>query len=141
MSRQIPENQFHQLALVVAAGRKVTSWCKVSGVKRKTAYNWCRREAFQRLVQKYRRRAEKRAIGIMERALDQAVERVVQLIEEGGSDAIKLSAAQTLIDKLLVVQSHAEQTDELRRLDERLKAQETRRETRPGDFAGAGRPA
>jgi hypothetical protein len=141
MRRSIPENLFHQLALAVAAGRKVASWCEESGVKPRTAYSWCQREAFQRLVQRYRRRAEDRAIGMMAQGLDRAVERIVQLIEKGRSDAVTLSAAKTLIDKLLVVQSHAERNDEVRQLDERLKAQEKRRETGPGDLSGTGRPA
>jgi hypothetical protein len=124
MPRTIPVNLFHQLALAVAAGRPVSTWCEASGVATRTAYAWYRQESFRRLVAEYRRRAEERAIGEMAKGLGKAVAKVVQLIEEGSDDHVKLSAAETLIDKMLQVQGRAELKAEIRRLDERLAAQE-----------------
>jgi hypothetical protein len=60
----------------------------------------------------------------MAKGLGKAVAKVVQLIEEGSDDHVKLSAAETLIDKMLQVQGRAELKAEIRRLDERLAAQE-----------------
>ena len=141
MPRPIPENLFHQLALAVAAGEKVATWCVAHGVATRTAYTWHKRDAFQRLVGAYRRRAEDRAIGKMAKNLGKAIAKMIQLIEEGRDDRIKLSAAETLIDKLLQFQCHAELGDEIRQLNERLAAQEKRREIGPEKPLGAGRPA
>ncbi len=141
MPRPIPEILFHQLALAVAEGRSVASWCKANGVATRTGYDWFTRDEFQRLVTAYRRRAEEQAIGRMAKNLGKAVNKVVQLIEEGLDDHVKLAAAEVLIDKLLVVRGHAELEAELRRLDERLEAQEDRRESGAEKPPGAGTTA
>ena len=83
MTRPVPEDLFHQLALAVAAGRSVASWCKEYRVLRRTAYAWYKRAEFQRLVAEYRRRAEDRALGRIAKDLDKAVEKIVELIEGG----------------------------------------------------------
>ena len=126
MPRGISKSQFDELALAVAAGRKVSSWCEENGVAPRTAYAWYKREEFRRLVARYRRRVEERAVGRMARNFGRAVAKVVQLIEEGVNDHIKLSAAEILIDKLLYMQKHAELKQEIRRLEERLAARESR---------------
>jgi hypothetical protein len=141
MPRRIPENLFYQLALATASGRKIATWCEERGVNPRTAYAWSQRAVLQRLVAEYVRRAEDRAIGQMARSLGRAVEKIVELIEAGLDDGVQLSAAQTLIDKLVHVQGHAELQAELRRLDGRLSAEEKRDASGPGRPAGASRPA
>jgi hypothetical protein len=126
MSGPLPKSLFRNLALFVAAGGKVATWCD-SNVARGTAHHWYRSDEFQRLVADFRRRAVDRAIGKMAKNLGKAVEKIVKLVEEGESQAIQLSAAKSLIDKLVHVQNHTEVKDELRRLDDRLSAQEKRR--------------
>ncbi len=127
MGAPLPKSLFCDLALFVAAGGKVTSWCEANEVARGTAYQWRRNEAFERLVAEFRRRAVDRAIGKMTKNLGKAVEKIVELVEGGESQAVQLSAAKSLIDKLVHVQGHTAVNDELRRLDERLAAEEKRR--------------
>jgi hypothetical protein len=136
-----PKTLFHQLALSVAAGEKIKSWCQKHKIARGTAYDWSKRDSFKRLVAEYRRRAVDRAIGKMARNLSKAVGMIVHLIEAGQTDNVKLSAAKTLIDRLLTVQSHAELKAELLRLDDRLAAQEGRRASGTRKPPGAGHPA
>jgi hypothetical protein len=116
-----------QLALWVAGGGRVKHWYKKHGVSASTAYQWSKSAPFKRLVEEYRRRALDRAIGRMARGLGKAVEKITELIEAGQTDAVKLSAAKTLVDKLIDVQNHAELRADLRRLDERLGREEERR--------------
>jgi hypothetical protein len=129
------------LALWVAAGGQISTWCHDHGIPRGTAYDWSKRAEFRRMVEDYRRRAVDRAIGKMARQLIKAVEMIVHLIEQGQKDSIKLAAARILIDKLLDVQCHAELKAELRQLNDRLAVQEERDAQRAETPAGADRPA
>ena len=113
----------------------------LTDVAMRTAYAWHERDEFRRLVTAYRRCAEDRAIGRMARGLGKAVETIVRLIEEGADDQVMLSAADSLIDKLLDVRNHAELGDELRRLEVRLAAEERRSEIGAVQRSEAGRPA
>ena len=119
--------QFHQLALAVAAGMKIRDWCEDNHVPVRTAYHWYKKDQFKQLVNEYRRRAVDRAIGKMAKNLAKAVSTIVRLIEEGQNDNVKLSAAKTLIDKLIDVESHSELKTELQQINERLTVQEKRR--------------
>ena len=141
MAGPLPKSLFRDLALSVAGGGSVSTWCESYEVARGTAYHWYRDDAFQRLVAEFRRRAVDRAIGKMAKNLGKAVEKIVKLVEDGESQSIQLSAAKSLIDKLVHVQNHAEFKDELRRLDERLAAQEKRRAGGTRKPPSAARPA
>ncbi len=122
-----PKSLFRDLALAVATGETIKSWCQKNGVEPSTACGWQRKVEFQRLVEQYRRRAVDRSIGKMAKNLSKAVTKIVRLIEAGQSESVQLSAAKTLIDKLLHVQNHTELKRELQQIDERLTAEEQRR--------------
>jgi hypothetical protein len=117
----------YDFSLWIAAGGDVRSFCDEHGVRLDTGYRWYRDEECRQMVEEYRTRAVDLAIGKMARSLGAAVEKIVKLIEEGDTDNVKLSAAKTLVDKLIAVQNHAELKSDLKRLDERLGAQEERR--------------
>jgi hypothetical protein len=125
----------------VAGGGRVNKWYAENGVSRTAAYRWYRSDAFKRMVEEYRRRAVDRAIGRMAKSLGKAVEKIIHLIEQGQTDAVKLSAAKALVDKLIVVQNHAELTADLRRLNQRLEDQEKRRARGNPKDPGQARPA
>jgi hypothetical protein len=57
-----------------------------------------------------------RAIGAMARSLSRAVDAIDRLIERGETDAVKLAAAQALIDSVSDVGRHAELKAEVRQL-------------------------
>jgi hypothetical protein len=120
----LPHARKSQLALWVAAGGKVSAWCKANGFARTTGYKWYAQPEFRRMVEEYRRRAVDRAIGKMARSLGKAVAKIVELIEQAQTDAVKLAAAKALVEKLIDVQDHAELQADLRRLEERLAAAE-----------------
>jgi ABC-type uncharacterized transport system ATPase component len=109
-----------QLALWVAAGGRISVWCKAHNIARQTGYKWYATDEFRRMVEEYRRRAVDRAIGKMARSLEKAVEKMVELIERGQTDAVKLAAAKTLVDKLIEIQEHADLKADMARLSERL---------------------
>jgi hypothetical protein len=134
------ETLIDQLAVSVAEGRSVVTWCEKHGVATRTAYHWYKAERFQRLVAEYRRRAVDRAIGKMGRKLGKAVGKIVRLVEKGQDGKVKLAAAKTLIDRLLEVQSRAELRDELQRLNQRLTAHEGRGASGTRNPSGAVRP-
>ncbi len=71
-----------------------------------------------------------RAIGKMSESLGKAVEKIIELIEQGQTDVVKLAAAKALVDRLIDLQNHADLRADLRRLDERLEAQEQREQRR-----------
>ncbi len=131
----------NQLALWVAAGGPIAPWCKKFGIPKGTAYHWCKQDSFKRMVQEYRRRAVDRAVGTMVKGLGKAVAKVVELIEKGETDRVKLAAGKALVDKFIAMQSHAELMAELNRLDERLRAQEKRRASGHPKAGKAARPS
>jgi hypothetical protein len=122
-----PESLRTEFALHIAAGGLVAAWYKAKGIPKPTAYRWYRSPEIKAKVAEYRRRAVDRAIGRMAKNLGKAVSRIIDLIETGQTDAVKLSAAKTLVDKLIAVQNHAELTAELKDLNKRLAVQEARR--------------
>jgi hypothetical protein len=124
----LPHARKSQLALWVAAGGKVADWCKANGVARTTGYKWYAQPGFREMVGEYRRRAVDRAIGKMAKGLGKAVAKIVELIEKGQTDVVKLAAAKALVDRLIDVQNHAELQADLRRLREQLGAEERERE-------------
>ena len=132
---------FYQLALAVAAGSKITAWCKEHDVAVRTAYHWYKSDAFKQLVREHQRRTVDRAIGKMVKQLTKAVDKIVQLIEEGQNDSVKLTAAKTLIDRFIDVECHAELKAEIYKLDERLTAAERKSGIGSRKPAGSSRPA
>jgi hypothetical protein len=121
------KNLLHDFALWVAGGGDIPSWCEEHGVRLETGYRWSKDDECRRMVEEYRSRAVDSAIGRMARSLGDAVEKIVELIEKGQTDSVKLSAAKVLVEKLIAVQNHAELRVELHRLNERLAVQEERR--------------
>jgi hypothetical protein len=136
-----PKTLRPQLALWVAAGGKIRTWCEKNKIPRGTAYEWSKKDTFKQLVEDYRDRAVDRAIGKMAKNLGKAVETIVDLLKADRADHIKLSAAKTLIDELLRVQSHTQFKAELQQLNERLAVQEARRAQGPHEPRGGNRRA
>ncbi len=130
-----------ELAQTVAIGENTSTWCETHGIEPATVHDWQRRDTFQQIVAEVRSRAVDHSIGKMAKNLGAAVERIVTLVEEAESQSLQLTAAKTLIDKLLLVQNHAELRNELRQLEERLTVQEERRGVGLPRSRGAGRPA
>ncbi len=141
MAEPTSKSLIRELAQAVAAGEDVSTWCEKRGVQSATASEWQRRNSFQQRVAELRHHAVDRAVGKMATNLGKAVERIVTLVEEAESQSVQLTASKTLIDKLLLVQNHAELRNELRRLDERLAAQEKRRGIGLSRRSGTGRSA
>jgi hypothetical protein len=119
---------------------KIPPWCKEHGVSPVTGRRWYRDESVRRLIEEYRNRVVDRAIGQMARGLGKAVKKMIELIEKGRTDAVKLGAAKALIEKLIDVQNHAELRAELKRLDQRLESQEQRRRARKFEAPETGSP-
>jgi hypothetical protein len=120
MPAPYPQAMRKQLALWVAAGGKITDWCRENAVCLKTACTWSGSDAFRREVAAHRRRAADRAIGRMARHLGKAVGKIDRLIEQGRDDGAKLAAAGSLVGKVLDDRGHAELKARLRRLGERI---------------------
>jgi hypothetical protein len=116
MPTPYPEPLKDHFARWIASGGTVASWSEESGVPIPTAYRWYRADRFKRLVGAYRRPVVDRAIGAMVRSLSRAVDSIDHLIERGETDAVKLAAAQTLIDSVLDIGRHAELEAEVRQL-------------------------
>jgi hypothetical protein len=121
------------LALAIAAGRSIASWCRETGEPKRSAYRMAKTPECQQLVQEIRRRAIDRAIGRLARHAAKSVDEIVKLATKGQSEAVRLSAARAVLADLMSVQSHAELEREVRMIKERLDAQEARRAKRnPG---------
>jgi len=118
------------LAMAIAGGRSIASWCQETGVSRRTGYRLSKAPECQRLADDIRRRAIDRAIGQLARHAAKAAAEISRLSSSSGSEAIRLSASRAVLADLLAVRGHAELEREIRDLKGRLDAQEARRAQR-----------
>lgn len=118
------------LAMAIAGGRSIASWCKETGVSRRTGYRLSKTPECQRLVHDIRRRAIDRAIGQLARHAARASAQIARLSSSAGSEAIRLNASRAVLADLLAVQGHAELEQQIQELKRRLDAQEARRAKR-----------
>src|SRR5262245_39121105 len=116
MPATYPVTVKNRLALWLADGGSIRSWCREHRVSLKTACTWCKAEAFERRVEAHRRRAADRALGEMAREMTRAVAEIDRLVEHGRDDAVKLAAARALLDMFLDGRGQAELKAEVRRL-------------------------
>ncbi len=137
-----PKALITDFALHVASGKKVAEWCEKHHIPLRTAYNWHETKEFKLLVEEYRDRAIDAAIGRMADNLSNAVEYIVKLVDEGTSETVRLSAAKTVIDKLVHVQNHLKLKAEIAEIDRRLTVQEKlempKRPAPPAGYRPAG---
>jgi len=118
------------LAVAIAAGQSIASWCRETGAKKRSAYRMAKTPECQELVRKIRSRAIDRAIGRLARHAAKSVDQIVKLSSSAESEAVRLNAARAVLADLLAVQGHAELEAEIRELKQRLDAQEARRAKR-----------
>jgi hypothetical protein len=109
------------LAAWVAAGGKVTAWCRQNEVPIRTARRWTKAPAFQAKVDEYRRRASDRAIGLLARHAVTAIEGMVRLAKSAESEPTKLSAQRGILAELRDMTGFAALERRMSAIEERLK--------------------
>ena len=109
------------LAVQIASGSKVNAAAKAVGCSETHAYRLNRQPEFRRRVAEIRSEATAAAVGKLSEAATKAVETLVGLMENAGSDVTKCNAAKAILAAVVPLS----ETLELReRLDALERAQQ-----------------
>jgi hypothetical protein len=120
MGRQLSSAKLEKLALALAAGANPTAWARKNGFEPRSARNWARLPECRAMVESHRERIVSQTIGTLVRHAVKSVRQIAKLAETGEPDAVKLSAAKTLLDKLVEIQTHATTIRTLNEVSTRL---------------------
>ena len=104
-----------KLALALVRGETVKDWAANNHVKLRTAYRWSTSPEVVNQVNAIRREALEQAVGRMSRNATAASDAIVGLVNEAGSESVRLQAARALLAELAAACGHAALQ---RRLDE-----------------------
>jgi hypothetical protein len=96
------------------------------GVPERTARLWAGTPEFKRSVAEIRRQVVSQTVGILTRASIKATARLVKLTDSD-DDEVSLKACNSLLDKLMAVQSHLELESRIARLEENAAGQPAHR--------------
>lgn len=119
---KLPENSAFSpaqetVALALAAGKKIVAVAAEHMITERTVYKWLEKPEFRELVANLRRRATDAAIGRMSDASADAVTTLVDLTGPQNDPAIRLKAAQTILDTLI---RYRDQTSNIKTFDDFL---------------------
>jgi hypothetical protein len=110
------------LALAIAAGRSIASWCRETGTARRSAYRMARTSECRQLVEEIRRRAIDRAIGELARHALKSAQQITRLATKAQSEAVQLAAARAGISDMMALADFAGLERRMAAIEERLRA-------------------
>lgn len=114
------ENRVDQLAVAVASGSSVASWCNKSAVPVRTAYAWAAEPSFKARVAEHRGRIIDRAIGRLSAHVTRAVAEIARLVKTANSEAVRLQASRAILAELISVSSWSDLDKRLAEVEKRL---------------------
>lgn len=120
MGRQRSIALVEQLAVALASGTNATTFARRNGLEPRTVRNWARLPECREMVEIQRARIVDQTIGVLVRHAVKSVRQIARIAEKGETDAVKLSAAKMITDKLIEIQNHTTTTREIADLAARL---------------------
>ena len=109
-----------RLAHALASGSTAAAWARKNKLEVRTVGNWARLPECKALITSIRRDVTDRVVGKLTRSALSAVTIIHTLAEKGENESTRLSAARTIIDKLLDVSSHVASSEALAALQARI---------------------
>jgi division protein CdvB (Snf7/Vps24/ESCRT-III family) len=113
------------LALAIAAGRSIASWCRETGAPKRSAYRMAKTSECRQLVEEIRRRAVDRAIGELARHALKSAKQITRLATKAQSEAVQLAAARAGISDMMALADFAGLENRLASIEERLNAHDS----------------
>jgi hypothetical protein len=120
MSKRRNDPLIGRLALAIATGSTATKWAREQGLEPRTVRNWARLPECKQAVERHRQQIVDRVIGTLARHALKSIRQIAKLAETAETDAIKLSAARTITDKLIELSTHAATMKAMSDLESRI---------------------
>jgi hypothetical protein len=119
----INKDKIESLAQALAAGDSAAAWAEAHAVPRRTAYRWAAEAGLKARVRGLRQDLVTDAVGRLAGAATAAVDTLRGLLAEGQPATVRLGAARAILTALIDVQTHADVSDRVTRLEELADAQ------------------
>jgi hypothetical protein len=114
----INKDKIESLARALAAGDSAAAWAEVNDVPRRTAYRWAAEAGVRARVRGLRQGLVADAVGRLAGAATTAVDTLRGLLAEGQPASVRLGAARAILSALVEIQTHADLSDRVTRLEE-----------------------
>jgi hypothetical protein len=105
--------------VAIAAGQPVGGWAKANEIPKRTAYRWSRDPEVRRLVAEIRRRSIDKAVGRLSKAAE-AADQIIKLAREAAAEAVRLTAARSILSDLMAVSDHQQLDARIAELERRI---------------------
>ena len=119
--KKSPRSPKTQLAIAIAQGDNAAKWASKNSVPRRTAQRWAREPGVRAAVERTRRRAIDRAVGLMSKRASWAAERIVKLGESAASESVKLAALRAVLSDMMAVSKFYNEHQWIPRAERRLE--------------------
>jgi hypothetical protein len=120
-SENSPRSPKTQLAIAIAQGDNATTWARKNNVPRRTAQRWAREPGVRAAVERTRRRALDRAVGLMSTHARWAAEKILKLGEHAASEAVRLTALRAVLSDMIAVSKFGGLEDRLTEVEEQVR--------------------
>jgi hypothetical protein len=114
------------LAAATACGVRVEQAAEKAGISERTARRRTKEETFRQRIAELRREMIDRALGQASEAMLDAVIELRLLCRKGKSEAIRLSAANSLLDRGIALRQHVDYEERLTALEAKAAEKATR---------------
>jgi hypothetical protein len=117
-----PSGSKSQLAVAIAKGGTAAKWASKNGVCKRTAQRWAREPEVRAAVERMRRRALDRAVGLMAGHTHWAAKQIVELGKNASSESVRLSAARAVLSDMITVAKFGGLEDRMTEIEEHIRA-------------------
>jgi hypothetical protein len=115
------KKQKHDLAVALAAGRRVSKWAEENDVAKRTAYRWAAEPETKKSIDKLRRQFVDRAVGRLARCATSAASKITKLAETASSESVKLSACRAILSDMMSISEYSSLEHRMNELEEQLR--------------------
>jgi hypothetical protein len=119
------------LTVAIAQGETAAAWARKNHVPRRTVQRWAREPETRAAVERIRRKALDRAVGLMSTRAKWAARRIVALGESAASESVRLTALRAVLADMVAVSKFGGLEDRLTEVEEYI-----RDDTRSAGLAG-----
>jgi hypothetical protein len=120
MESESTEIRLEKLAIGVANGLSIHRAAKNAEIADTTARRWAADPSFKPRVDRLRKEIIDQAIGKLSRLASKAANTLGKLLDESNYGELRLKAARAILQDLLAVREHAELTERLNAIEERI---------------------
>jgi hypothetical protein len=119
--KKSPRSPKTQLAIAIAQGDHAAKWASKNSVSRRTAQRWAREPGVRAAVERIRRRAIDRAVGLMSKRARWAAESIVTLGKSDASESVKLAALRSVLSDMMAVSKFGGLEDRMTDIEDHIR--------------------